>query len=229
MVDEIRHNAELTEAFEALVQAHRAALSRLARRVSRDPEEAEDLLQETLVDAYRGFHRFRPESQFYSWVARIMSNNELDRARRRRLATVSLDQPLSDDGPEPLHLPDESANPERLILHEQMEPCYQSALEALLPAQRATVLLCDIDGATYEDALESVDALCTPEGEVEYLRGRRIVGEDVHGTGCALSTAVATHLALGQPLGAACRAAKEFVAKCIGASVRSGQGAPSVL
>jgi hydroxymethylpyrimidine kinase/phosphomethylpyrimidine kinase len=85
------------------------------------------------------------------------------------------------------------------------------------------------DGATFEDALESVDALCTTEGEVEYLRGRRIAGEDVHGTGCALSTAIATHLALGQPLGAACRAAKEFVAKCIGASVRSGQGAPSVL
>lgn len=85
------------------------------------------------------------------------------------------------------------------------------------------------DGSPDEDTLESVDALCTVDGGVEYLRGRRIAGEDVHGTGCALSTAIATHLALGLPLGAACRAAKEFVAKCIGASVRAGQGAPSVL
>ncbi len=85
------------------------------------------------------------------------------------------------------------------------------------------------DGAPVEDTLEAVDALCMADGQVEYLRGPLVAGEDVHGTGCALSTAIATHLALGQPLVAACRAAKQFVATCIGAPVRAGQGAPSVL
>lgn len=85
------------------------------------------------------------------------------------------------------------------------------------------------DGVSSKADLESVDALCTPDGAVEYLRGPRIGGADVHGTGCALSTAIATHLALGHPLTAACREAKLFVAKCIGAAVRAGQGAPSVL
>jgi hydroxymethylpyrimidine/phosphomethylpyrimidine kinase len=85
------------------------------------------------------------------------------------------------------------------------------------------------DGAPAGAELEAVDALCTPDGAVEYFRGPRIEGADVHGTGCALSTAIATYLALGHPMTAACREAKQFVAKCIGASVRAGQGAPSVL
>lgn len=80
---------------------------------------------------------------------------------------------------------------------------------------------------TTED--ETVDVLCLATGEVEYLRGPRITTDDVHGTGCALSSAIATYLALGHPLIAACRDAKDFVAKRIANAVRAGRGAPSVL
>lgn len=85
------------------------------------------------------------------------------------------------------------------------------------------------DGALPEDGRESIDALCTPDGTVEYLRGPWIAGADVHGTGCALSSAIAAHLALGQPLLAACRAAKAYVATLIANPVSPGQGAPSVV
>lgn len=85
------------------------------------------------------------------------------------------------------------------------------------------------DGTPAEAELEAVDALCTANGDVEYFRGARIAGADVHGTGCALSTAIATYLALGQPLVAACRSAKEFVAKRIASPVRPGRGAPAVV
>ncbi|MFN0249824.1 MAG: hydroxymethylpyrimidine/phosphomethylpyrimidine kinase, partial [Kofleriaceae bacterium] len=61
------------------------------------------------------------------------------------------------------------------------------------------------DGTPAGAELEVVEALCTPAGEVEYFRGPRIAGADVHGTGCALSTAIATYLALGHPMSAACR------------------------
>jgi RNA polymerase sigma factor (sigma-70 family) len=132
------------------VTSHRAAFERLARKLARDPEDAEDLLQETLVDAYRAFGNFRADSHFYSWVARIMTNNHLDRIRRRRVPAISLDQ-ASADG-EAIELPDDTANPERLLLHEQLDPRYASALAALQPRQRVTVLLCDLEGATYEEA-----------------------------------------------------------------------------
>jgi RNA polymerase sigma-70 factor, ECF subfamily len=143
------------QVYDSLVRSHRAAFQRLARRLARDPEDAEDLLQETLVDAYRGFHRFRPETSFYNWLARIMTNNHLDRVRRKQHPVVSLDQAAREDVCEPLDLPDDSANPERVLLEEQLDHPYQSALEALQPLHRATVLLCDIEGATYEEAAEA--------------------------------------------------------------------------
>lgn len=144
--------AETNNTFELLVKNHRAAFERLARRLAHDPEDAQDLLQETLIDAYRAFHRFRADTNFYSWVARIMTNNHLDRVRRKYHPTVSLEQSTLENGSETLDLPDETSNPEQLLLQETLDHPYQSALEALQPIHRATVLLCDVEGATYEEA-----------------------------------------------------------------------------
>lgn len=147
-----RSQAESLETFELLVKNHRAAFERLARRLTHDAEDAQDLLQETLVDAYRAFHRFRPDSHFYGWVARIMTNNHLDRIRRKYHPTVSLEQATLGDGTETLELPDHSTNPEHLVLHDELDHPIRSALEALQPIHRATVMLCDVEGATYEEA-----------------------------------------------------------------------------
>jgi len=76
---------------------------------------------------------------------------------------------------------------------------------------------------------DSVDLLCHAGG-VERLPGPRTPGgEHVHGTGCALSSALAAHLARGLPLVDACRAAKAFVASCIAQPVRPGRGAAAVV
>lgn len=76
---------------------------------------------------------------------------------------------------------------------------------------------------------EVIDVLCLADGEVELLRGARIIGDNVHGTGCALSSAIATYLALGHPIGAACREAKRYVATLIGQPAKPGRGAPAIL
>ena len=76
---------------------------------------------------------------------------------------------------------------------------------------------------------ESVDLLCRASG-VERLRGPRVAGgEHVHGTGCALSSAIATYLALGAELGEACREAKRFVAARIASPARPGRGAAAIV
>jgi len=75
---------------------------------------------------------------------------------------------------------------------------------------------------------ESVDVLCHVGG-VDYLRGPRVETADVHGTGCALSSAIATYLALGTPLVEACRRAKLFVAERIAHPTRPGRGAPAIV
>jgi len=76
---------------------------------------------------------------------------------------------------------------------------------------------------------EAVDVLAAGE-LVERLRGPRVPeGEHVHGTGCALSTAIAAHLALGAGLVDACRAAKELVGARLASPVRPGRGAPAIV
>lgn len=80
-----------------------------------------------------------------------------------------------------------------------------------------------------ESPEEAVDALCRPGG-VELLRGPRLPGgHHVHGTGCALSSALATYLALGTELVDACRAAKAFVAARIADPARPGRGAAAIV
>lgn len=75
----------------------------------------------------------------------------------------------------------------------------------------------------------ALDRLCTTHDVVE-LAGTPIPGgEHVHGTGCALSTAIAAHLARGLELVEACRAAKQFVAERIASPARPGRGAPAVV
>jgi len=76
---------------------------------------------------------------------------------------------------------------------------------------------------------EAVDLLIEQTG-VTALRGPRVPdGENVHGTGCALSTAIAAYLALGTPLAEACSLAKQLVACKIAAPVRPGRGAPAII
>jgi hydroxymethylpyrimidine/phosphomethylpyrimidine kinase len=85
-----------------------------------------------------------------------------------------------------------------------------------------------------DDSDESIDILCSPRpgpaGGIELLRGPRLRnGHHVHGTGCALSSAIATHLARGFELVDACRAAKAFVAARIAAPVHPGRGADAIV
>ena len=75
-----------------------------------------------------------------------------------------------------------------------------------------------------------VDVLCVPGGSPVEIAGERIAdGENVHGTGCALSTAIACRLARGDSLEDACRAGGVFVRSCLAHPVRAGRGGPSVL
>lgn len=85
-----------------------------------------------------------------------------------------------------------------------------------------------VKGGHAEHTDQAVDLLVLASETIE-LPGERIAGEDVHGTGCALSSAIATYLAQGLELPDACRAAKTFVAARIAAPVRPGRGAPAII
>jgi len=113
------------------------------------------------------------------------------------------------------------------LMHEPIGALSDAVAAALTLSARLDAAVLVKGGHLGSD--EAVDVLCS-RGTVEALRGPRLQrGEEVHGTGCALATAIAANLAHGATLVEACRAAKAFVADRIAAPARPGRGAAAVM
>jgi RNA polymerase sigma-70 factor (ECF subfamily) len=140
--------------FEALVREHQRAIYRVAYRLCGHSEEAEDLVQETLIEAYESFPRFRPGTNFDRWVFRIMRNTFIDRVRRKPKARIeSLDSGLVDKSGELVlrELVDLESAPDSELLARTLDEPIQNALDALPPEFRLVVVLADVGGLSYEE------------------------------------------------------------------------------
>ena len=126
----------------------------LAYRLTGNAAEAEDLVQETYVRAYRFFHRFDESLPFTSWLYRIMTNAHIDSVRRRgRLRTTSLDT-SGNDGATTWDIADQDGSPDRLMLQNSLDEPVQKALLSMTPEFRTAVLLADVEGLAYEEVAE---------------------------------------------------------------------------
>jgi RNA polymerase sigma-70 factor (ECF subfamily) len=141
--------------FEKLVERTQRQAYNIAYRMTGNRDDAEDLTQEAYLRAYRSFGTYNRQMPFESWFFRILSNLFIDLLRRRpKQKPLSLDQPMGDEENEEnllLQLPDEDANPERNLLDQVMDERLQAALAALPEAFRVAVLLCDVEGRSYEE------------------------------------------------------------------------------
>jgi RNA polymerase sigma-70 factor (ECF subfamily) len=134
--------------FARLVEAHWRTAYRFAYRLTGNAAEAEDLVQEAAEEAFRAFHRFRRGSRFDRWWLRILYHSFVDRARRERRRFCS---PLGDA----VHSPSPArwADPES-VLDGQLDGPVQRALDALPPDFKATVILVDLEGFSYQEAAQ---------------------------------------------------------------------------
>lgn len=144
--------------FEKLVERTKRQAYNIAYRMTGNRDDAEDLTQEAYLRAFRSFGTYNRQMPFESWFFRILSNLFIDLLRRRpKQKPLSLDQPMGDEESEDnllLQLPDEEANPERNLLDTVMDERLQAALAALPEAFRVAVLLCDVEGKSYEEIAE---------------------------------------------------------------------------
>src|ERR1700687_3293855 len=110
------------EALRVLFTQHSRALYCTALRMVGSPEEAEEVLQEAMLNAFRNLHRFEGRSQFSTWLTRIVINAALMRLRARKQSRdVSLDATLSDgDLPLAERLPGVGPNPEQMYAREEV-------------------------------------------------------------------------------------------------------------
>lgn len=143
-------------AFDTLVRRHSVRMYRVALRIVGDPIEAEDVLQDAWVSAWRALSGFRGESAPSTWLYRVVTNAALAHLRRRK-PTVSL-EPSSAEG---IGLRDTLADtgdtPEGAALRREQVSFVLHAISTLEPSQRVPLVLHELEGMPYEQVAEVLD------------------------------------------------------------------------
>jgi RNA polymerase sigma-70 factor (ECF subfamily) len=163
---------ELT-AFEELVARHEKRIYTLARRITANQHDAEDVTQEAFLSALEHLAEFREEAGFATWLSRIATHAALKLLRKRKgLPTESLDA-STEDGvlPHPEYIADWRESPERLAERNETARLIDDALEKLDEGHRLVFLLRDVEGLSVK---ETADALGLSEANVKVrlLRAR---------------------------------------------------------
>ncbi|MDQ6936059.1 MAG: RNA polymerase sigma factor SigE [Actinomycetota bacterium] len=156
--------------WDEIVTEHSGRVYRLAYRLTGNRHDAEDLTQEVFVRVFRSLHTYTPGT-FEGWLHRITTNLFLDQARRK--ARIRFDA-LSDDAGQ--RLPSALPTPDAAYLERLFDADVEAALGALPPDFRAAVVLCDVEGLSYE---EISDVLGVKMGTVRSRihRGRTMLRE----------------------------------------------------
>ncbi|OYT71310.1 MAG: RNA polymerase subunit sigma-70 [Armatimonadetes bacterium JP3_11] len=153
-----RMEDRLQREFDELVYRHYQQAYNTAYRLTGNAADAEDLVQEAFVRAYRFFDRYDRSMPFMNWFNRILTNLYIDEYRRRgRLRTVSIDETFNaEDGEEgaTLDLPDTQPNPLELALNNEYLEAIHEGLQHLPSEFRAAVVLADLEGYSYEEIAE---------------------------------------------------------------------------
>jgi len=131
--------------WEDIVRVHSARVYRLAYRLTGNPHDAEDLTQEVFVRVFRSLSSYTPGT-FEGWLHRITTNLFLDSARRKQRIRF---EGLADEMAH--RLPGSEPTPAQAFDDSHLDDDVQAALKALPPEYRAAVVLCDIEGFSYEE------------------------------------------------------------------------------
>jgi len=130
--------------WDEVVREHADRVYRLAYRLSGNAHDAEDLTQETFIRVFRSLASYKPGT-FEGWLHRITTNLFLDMVRRRsRLRMEGLPEDTD-------RLVGDDPSPEQVYTATHLDPDLQAALDELPPEFRAAVVLCDVEGLSYEE------------------------------------------------------------------------------
>jgi RNA polymerase sigma-70 factor (ECF subfamily) len=160
-------------AFTDLVNRYERKIYRLAKHITQNDEDAEDVLQETFLKAYEHLPDFRGNSRFYTWLVRIAVNESLMRLRKRKAgSTVSLDDTI-DMGEETIarEIAVWDDNPEERYSQEELRQILDGAIDSLPPIYRTVFVLRDVDELSTEETAD-VLTISIPAVKSRLLRAR---------------------------------------------------------
>jgi RNA polymerase sigma-70 factor, ECF subfamily len=166
------------DAFAQIVEQHSGTVYNLALRLMKDPHEAEEVLQETFISAFRALAKFEGRSQLSTWLYRIGYNAALMRLRKRQTPTESLDEPLITESGEqlPRELVDWGSIPDDLLLNAELRTVLNAALDTLPESLRSIFVLRDIEGLSTAEAAEAL-GLTETNAKVRLHRARLALRE----------------------------------------------------
>ena len=145
-------------AFETLLRLHDQKVFGIARHITQNHEDAEDVAQEVFFKAFRGLARFQGKSRFSTWLFRIAANESLMKVRQRlriHVASVDNDDPR-ETAAVPLEIVDWSPNPEQLYSQSELQEILAKALQ-LPPIYRTVFLLRDVEGLSTDETAEVLE------------------------------------------------------------------------
>src|SRR5215469_5499964 len=169
-------------AFNQLVSRYERKIYRLAKNITQNDEDAEDVLQEAFLKAYEHLDSFQGNSKFYTWIVRIAVNEALMKLRKRRGdRTVPLDEPV-DTGEEMVNreIAVWEDNPEQRYSREEIQSILNEAIESLKPDFRTVFVLRDIEELSTEETAEAL-GISVPAVKSRLLRARLALREKLTG------------------------------------------------
>ena len=171
----VRHKRQ---EFEQQALAHTDALFGAAYRLTRNPRDAEDLVQDALLRAYRFWDSFQQDSNCKAWLLRIVTNTFINEYQRRKRSREVLDAATAEqdttDGVLVHVAAHDKQSPEGALLDRSVSDDVQRALEQLPDDFRTAVILCDMQGLSYKEIAEIMQC---PVGTVmsRLFRGRKLL------------------------------------------------------
>ena len=166
------------QAFGELVRKYERKIYRLAMNITRNEEDAEDVLQEAFLKAYEHLDRFKGDSKFYTWIVRIAVNEALMKLRQRKGdRTVPLDEPI-ETGEETVarEIAVWGDNPEEQYSKEELQNILSDAVDSLKPDFRTVFTLRDIEELSTEETAEIL-GISVPAVKSRLLRARLALRE----------------------------------------------------
>ncbi len=168
-----RAQAGDTAAFDELVSRYERKIYRLARNITNNDQDAEEVLQETFLKAYSHLNGFQGHSKFYTWLVRIAVNEALMKLRKRKSdRTISLDEGI--DIGEDLMVREIAVwddDPEQRYSQVELRAILDEAIASLRPAFRTVFVLRDIEELSTEETAQALD-LSIPAVKSRLLRAR---------------------------------------------------------
>lgn len=167
------------QAYSKLVEKYERALFYHILKMVNDREQVEDLVQETFVKAFDNLNTYSTNYAFSTWLYRIATNHTIDYLRKKKLNTLSIDDPVkTKEGEMEMQLPDKSASTDRNIIQKQRQKIVQQAIQDLPEKYRKVIELRHMEEKSYKEISEVLDS---PLGTVKahIFRARELLYKEL--------------------------------------------------